>query len=128
MNLTVLPDEFSVWRLDPGVPLPELGARSFLSMTRTEDELSIVTSTSDVFPGAEVETGWRCIRVEGPLAFEMTGVLASLSRPLADAGVPIFVISTYDTDYLLVKAKDLDRARSTLSVEGHTVNVETIER
>ncbi len=121
MKLTVLPGEFSVWRLAANAPLPVVNPSTFLSMTRSADELSIVAPSSEVPPDATVEPGWRCLKVEGPLAFEMTGVLAALSMPLADAGIPIFLISTYDTDYLLVKATDLDRACSTLSNEGHTV-------
>jgi hypothetical protein len=127
VKLTVLPNEFSVWRLAADAPFPDLDPGSFLSLTWTEDELSIVSSSSEVPAGAIAEAGWNCLKVEGPLPFEMTGVLASLSTPLADAAIPIFVISTYDTDYLLVKAADLDRACKTLSENGHTVDVETSE-
>lgn len=123
LHLTVLPEEFSVWRLAADAPLPPVDSGSFLSMTRTNDELSIVSSSNNVPPGAKTETGWRCLRVEGPLAFEMTGVLAGLSVPLARAKVPIFVVSTYDTDYLMVKAADLNRACNTLRNEGHTVEI-----
>ena len=77
----------------------------------------------DVPLGVVAENGWRCLRLEGPLPFEMTGVLAALSAPLAEAGIPIFVISTYDTDYLLVKSGDLDRACATLVNEGHDVDM-----
>lgn len=121
--LTVLPGEFSVWRLAADEPLPSLERGRFLSMTRTNDELSIVSPSTDVPSGSQVEDSWRCLRVEGPLAFEMTGVLAELSAPLARAEIPIFVVSTYETDYLLVKATDLERASSTLRNEGHTVRV-----
>ncbi|MCJ7755344.1 MAG: ACT domain-containing protein [Thermoanaerobaculales bacterium] len=123
LHLTVLPEEFSVWRLAADAPLPPVDSGSFLSMTRTNDELSIVSSSNNVPPGAKTETGWRCLRVEGPLAFEMTGVLAGLSVPLARAKVPIFVVSTYDTDYLMVKAADLNHACNTLRNEGHTVEI-----
>ena len=121
--LTALPGEFSVWRLAADDPLPSLERGSFLSMTRTNDELSIVSPSTDVPSGSQVEDGWRCLRVEGPLAFEMTGVLAELSAPLARAEIPIFVVSTYDTDYLMVKAADLNRACNTLRNEGHTVEI-----
>jgi hypothetical protein len=121
--LTALPGEFSVWRLAADDPLPSLERGSFLSMTRTNDELSIVSPSTDVPSGSQVEDGWRCLRVEGPLAFEMTGVLAELSTPLAKAEVPIFVVSTYDTDYLLVKAANLERACARLKDEGHVVAV-----
>jgi hypothetical protein len=121
LRLAVLPGEFSVWRLAADAPLPSIDASSFLSMTRTDDELSVVSPSTDVPAGAKTENGWRCLRVEGPLPFEMTGVLAALSAPLAKAEVPIFVVSTYDTDYLLVKATDLDKACTTLRDEGHLV-------
>ena len=121
MKLTVLPGVFSVWRLAPEAPLPAVDAGSFLSVTRTQDELSIVSSSVDVPAETRAEAGWRCLKVEGPLAFEMTGVLAALSAPLAVAKIPIFVVSTYDTDYLLVKASDLDKACTTLQVKGHEI-------
>ena len=120
-HLKILSGEFSVWRLPPDAPLPPLDFSSFLSMTRTDDELSIVSSTIDVPAGARAEAGWRCLKVEGPLAFEMTGVLARLSAPLARAEIPVFIVSTYDTDYILVKDSDLDRACSALDSESHVI-------
>ena len=96
-------------------------AGSFLSITRTDDELSVVSSSSVVPAGVTAETGWRCLRVEGPLPFELTGVLAALSAPLARAKIPIFVVSTFDTDYLLVRSRDLDRAKVTLRDAGHVI-------
>lgn len=128
LRLTVVEGEFAVWRLDPVEPMPSLGMGSLVSVTRTEDELSIVSRSTEVAAGATAESGWRCLRVEGPMAFDETGVLADLSAPLARAEIPIFVISTYDTDYLLVKAADFDRACSTLSDEGHSINVGTFQR
>ena len=121
LRLTVLPGEFSVSRLAANEPLPSIEGGSFLSMTRTDDELSVVAASTDVLAGARTETGWRCLRVEGPLPFEMTGVLADLSAPLAKAEIPIFVVSTYDTDYMLVKAVDLENACSALRDEGFVV-------
>jgi hypothetical protein len=120
--LTVLDGEFSVWRLAADAEIPEVDPSSFLSVTRTEGELSIVSSATEVPRGARAEAGWRCLQVEGPLPFELTGVLATLSAPLAEAEVPIFVISTYDTDYLLVKSGDLDRACTTLANQGHVMD------
>jgi len=79
-------------------------------------------SSSNVPAGVTAETGWRCLRVEGPLSFELTGVLADLSAPLARAGIPVFVISTYDTDYVLVKAVDLEQACSALRDKGHAID------
>ena len=124
MHLTLLPGEFSVWRLAPDAPLPSIKSGNFLSVTHTDDELSIVTESMNVPTGATSEDDWRCLKVEGHLAFEMTGVLAGLSAPLAHAAIPIFVVSTYDTDYLLVKGGDLERTRMTLLDEGFVVDFE----
>lgn len=123
MNLDLLPGEYSVWRLAAGAPLPSIETGGILSVTRTPAELSIVSLSSEVSPDAKAESGWRCLKVQGPLAFEMTGVLAALSAPLAREEIPIFVVSTYDTDYLLVKAADLERASAILKDEGHVVTV-----
>jgi hypothetical protein len=117
----VLADEFSVWRLAADAQLPSIQSGRFLSMTRTDDELSIVSPSRNAPAGVTTESGWRCLKVEGPLAFEMTGVLAALSAPLARAEIPIFVVSTYDTDYLLLKAVDLNAACDALRDEGHSV-------
>lgn len=127
-RLTLLAGKLAVWRLDADAALPAVAVGELLSVTRTADELSVVSAPSEVPAGVAAETGWRCLRVEGPLPFEMTGVLATLSAPLARAGVPIFVISTFDTDYLLVKETDLDRACSALREDGHHIFVETSER
>ncbi|MCW8985460.1 MAG: ACT domain-containing protein [Thermoanaerobaculales bacterium] len=121
LRFSVLAGEFSVWRLAADAPSPSIESGSFLSVTRTDDELSIVSSSNDVPAGVTAEKGWRCLRVEGPLAFEMTGVLAALSAPLAQAEIPVFVVSTFDTDYLLVKAVDLEKACSALGAAGHIV-------
>jgi hypothetical protein len=124
----MLPGEFSVWRLDADESPPSPDPGSFLSVTRTADELSIVSLSTQVPSDATSEGGWRCLKVEGPLPFEMTGVLAGLSAPLARAKISIFVVSTYDTDYLLVKAADLDSACSALRENGHHVSVDTLVR
>ena len=123
LRLTLLDGEVAVWRLGPDSPQPLLEANSFLSVTRTAEELSIVSSSAEVPADVRVENGWRCLKVEGPLAFEMTGVLAAISAPLANAEIPIFVVSTFDTDYLLVKAEDLEQACGILGGQGHTVDV-----
>jgi hypothetical protein len=121
LELTVLAGTFAVWRLPPDAPLPALGTGELLSMTRTREELSIVGPMSCVPSGVCCETDWVCLAVTGPLAFELTGVLASLAAPLAEAGISIFAISTYDTDYVLVKHAQLERARRVLVEAGHRV-------
>lgn len=120
MNLTVLPQRFTVWKLPPDAPLPTV---NFFSATRTDEELSLVT-VETLAPTDETEIpgerGWRAIKVQGPLDFALVGVLAELATPLAEERIPIFVISTFDTDYLLVKESRLEDAVSTLQTQGHT--------
>jgi uncharacterized protein len=113
MRLDVLRGEFAIVKLDAADPIPPWAAGEFVSITRTRDELSIVCEA----PAGE----WRCLKVQGPLDFSLVGILASLAEPLAKAGVPIFVISTFDTDYILVKADNLERAIEALRSAGHTV-------
>jgi hypothetical protein len=93
----------------------------FLSITRTRDELSIVCESSRIPAGIDAEFGWRCIKVDGPLDFSLVGVLSSLAEPLARAGIPIFAISTFDTDYVLVKTANLEGAMAALESAGHAV-------
>ena len=82
----------------------------------------MVCSEGAVPAGATAERGWRCMKVDGPLDFELTGVLAALTQTLAEAGVPVFALSTYDTDYLLVKDEQLKIAAAALERAGHTVD------
>src|SRR5579885_3300270 len=105
LRLSPLPDLFAICRLPAGTPVPAWGqAGPFVSITRTADELSIVCRQKDVPDGIRAESGWRCLKVEGPFALDGTiGVLAALAAPLAQAAVSIFAVSTYDTDYLLLK-------------------------
>ena len=112
---------FAVCRLDPDSEVPEhLPLASLLSITRTPRELSIVCRESRGLPGT-IESGWRCLVVDGPLAFDQVGILASLAQPLADAEISIFVVSTYDTDYLLVKEDKLELALEPLQAAGHRI-------
>jgi uncharacterized protein len=122
LTLDLLAGGFAVVRLDAAAPLPPWAdGGPFVSTTRTEAELSVVCAQGAVPPGVRAEPDWRCLRVRGPLGFGMTGVLASLAGPLASSGVSIFVVSTYDTDYLMVQERDLDRAVFALERAGHTV-------
>jgi hypothetical protein len=123
-NLTLISLDglFAVCRLAPDAPLPTWAAAgSFVSITRTPDELSIVCRREEVPDGVRCEPGWRCLRVAGTLEFTLIGILASLLAPLADAGIPVFVLSTFDTDYLLVKEDRLDVAVEILRGAGHSV-------
>ncbi|MDI9391156.1 MAG: ACT domain-containing protein, partial [Synergistota bacterium] len=96
-------------------------AGEFVSITKTPEELSIVCRQVDVPKNVRCEKDWRCLKVNGPLNFTCVGILASLSVPLSKAGVSIFAVSTYDTDYLLVKEKDLEHTILVLNREGHIV-------
>ena len=121
LSLSVLAGELAVCRLPADAPAPaepdERG--SLFSVTRTATELSVVCPVSAAPEGATVETGWRALVVAGTLEFAMVGILSRLSSALADAGVSLFAISTYDTDYLLVQ--DLDGAVAALRGAGHQV-------
>ena len=125
MDLRVLDDRLSVCKLPPGSPwpVPEAGSR-FWSVTRTDSELSIVCPEDEAPTGehVRVEPDWRALEVAGPLDFSMVGVMAGLTQPLADVDVSVFVVSTYDTDYVLVHAAALERAVEALRGAGHTVH------
>ena len=108
-------------RLGAEAPIPPWAtAGSLFSITRTADEPSIVCR-QDAVPEGVAERGWRCLRVAGTIPFLVVGVLASLAAPLAEAGISVFAISTFDTDYLLVKEKDLTMTLDALRRSGHAV-------
>ena len=122
MTLDLLPGVFAVCHLSAGAALPDWAARGgFSSVTRTPNELSIVCAEDDVPAEEQAERGYRGLAVRGPLDFSLVGIVAALATPLAAAGVSIFVVSTYDTDYLFVREADLDRATAALRTAGHTV-------
>jgi hypothetical protein len=122
LTLLLLPDTLAVCRLAPDAEVPAWAwTGEPASVTRTRDELSIVCRAAAVPEGVRAEVGWRCLKVQGPLDFGLTGILAALTAPLAAAGIAIFAVSTFDTDYLLVKAENLDRAIDVLRGAGHHV-------
>lgn len=122
LTITVHPEKYAICRLDPGASVPAWAAgATFLSVTRTVLELSVVCEDALVPEAVHAERDRRLLQIEGTLAFTLTGVLASIAEPLAKAEVSIFAVSTYDTDYLLVSDKDLHRATQVLDAAGHTV-------
>jgi hypothetical protein len=122
LRLQLLDPVFAVCRLAHDAPVPPWAAAGpFLALTRTEDELSVVCRRDAVPEGVRCEPGWRCLRVAGPMAFSLVGVLASLLTPLAEAGVSVFAVSTFDTDYVLLKEDDLVRALAALRQAGHSL-------
>ncbi len=123
LTLTLAPERLAVCRLAPDAPVPPLPlGRSLVALTLTPDELSLVLPEDAAPAGAVIEAGWRALRVAGTLDFSLTGILASLAEPLAQAGVSIFAISTYDTDYLLVREAALSVALAALRAAGHTIS------
>ena len=117
-----LPGTFAVCRLPPTASIPTWAeGASFISVTRTSEELSIVCPANHAPQGGKCESPWTCFKLEGPFAFVLTGVLASFLDPLATAGVPIFAVSTFDTDYVLVKEELTAAALKALGDAGHEV-------
>jgi hypothetical protein len=122
LTLTTLPDTIAVCRLDADAGVPAWATiGTFFSITRTAEELSIVCLQWLVPDAIRCERDWRCLQLAGPIPFSTVGVLASLVQPLAKAAISVFAVSTFDTDYLLVKAADLAQAIDTLRQCGHTV-------
>lgn len=122
LRLSILPDRLAVCRLAASDAVPAWAASgSFSSVTRTPAELSIVTAEANVPADVRRESGFRAYVVAGPLDFGLTGVIASLTEPLARAGVPVFVVSTFDTDYLLLREERLEEASAVLTGAGHSI-------
>ena len=122
LRLTVLDDTFAVCRLPADAVVPEWAWTGEVAcVTRTRDELSIVCRGDLVPEDVLREGGWRCLRVRGPLPFTLTGVFSRIAQPLADAGISLFAVMTYDTDYVMVKEERLRDAAGALLAAGHTV-------
>jgi hypothetical protein len=96
-------------------------SEQFVSVTRTSEELSVVCPKQNIPEGIRCEPDYRCLKVEGPLDFNLTGILGSLTTVLAQAGISVFAVSTFDTDYILVKEDQIEKAVKTLSQAGHQV-------
>lgn len=122
LRIAVLPHLLAVCRLPPGAPLPPWLRGPFTSATRTDEELSLVCDEDAVPEDVQAERGWRAMRVVGPIPFDATGVAAALASPLAEAGISLFLLATYDTDYLLVKDASFARALDVLRAAGHDVS------
>jgi hypothetical protein len=125
-TLTLLPAPLAICRLPADAPAPAWAhAPPFSSVTRTPDELSVVCAASAVprpLPdGARLSDGWRALRVDGPLDLALVGVLAPLAAALAEAAVSVFPVATFDTDWLLVREAQVERARDALTAAGHVV-------
>lgn len=120
LKLSLLEENLAICKLDPASPPPEwTTSQSFYSITRTPEELSVVCPESGIPKEIQREKGFRCYKIEGQLNFSQVGVIASIAQLLAGAGVSIFTISTYNTDYILVKQHSLDKAEKALQAAGY---------
>ncbi len=115
-----LPGPYAIVRLAPDAPIPDWATKGeFASITRTAEELSIVCSVGNLPADVHSPHRWACLKLEGPFPFSQTGVLLSFIEPLSNNGIPIFAISTYDTDYVLIQEEFAGNAVSTLQQVGH---------
>ena len=122
LRFSVLQDEAGICRLQPEAAIPEWAYMGeFLSITKTAEELSIVCLSGVIPESVEKDAGWKVLKIEGILSFGLVGVLAQVSAVLVEAEVSIFAISTYNTDYILVKNRDFDAAVVVLRNDGHEV-------
>jgi hypothetical protein len=123
LTIDLRPGDYVLSRLPGGSALPALPVtEGFVSITSTPDEISLVTPAGQQPAGAKVDEGWRLLTVRGPLEFTLTGIMASLAGSLAAAGVSLFAVSSFDTDHILVKQSDVDRAVHALREAGHEVH------
>ncbi len=122
LRYSILPHPLAVCRLAPDAHVPAWASQGqFFCVARTGDELSVVCEEDRVPEGIRVERGWKALKLEGPFPFSLTGVLASFLEPLAQAGIPSFAISTFDTDYILVKRDHVEGAVRALAAAGHQI-------
>lgn len=123
LTLTVLEKNYAICKLPPTAVIPDWAHQGeFYSVTKTADELSIVCSQEYVGDIKDIDKGWRIFKIEGKLDFSLLGIIASLSSVLAKEGVSVLVISTFDTDYILVKEDNLEKSINLLVQARHTVN------
>jgi len=126
LNLLILKDKYAVCRFNNDVDIPEwIRDSDFYSVTRTQEELSIVCKQSDSITGeSAIDTDWRIIKIQGPLDFSLIGIIAEVSGILKSNGISIFTISTYDTDYILVKSQDLGKTVDSLKLNRYIITFE----
>lgn len=121
LTLSILPDHYAVCQLPPQAPLPSWASGDLVAFVRTPEELSVVCAEAAVPLGIPREGDLRALKVEGTLEFGLTGILAGISTTLAAVGITLFALSTYNTDYILVRHASLERACRALRLEGYTV-------
>ena len=119
-TFTLVGGHYAIVRLHADAAIPHWAHGAFLSITRTKEELSIVCDEGGV-PDVVADRGWRCLKLAGTFPLDQTGVAATFTRALADAGIALFVVSTYDTDYVLVRDKAVEHASVALRAAGYVV-------
>ncbi len=120
LKFSVIDGQFVIHRLKPGDSIPKgITDSPFFSITGSSEELSIVAPDAIWMQSEKTEPGWACLKIVGPLDFNETGILAEIATSLAKAEISIFAVSTFDTDYFLVKQEDLKKAKDVLTAEGH---------
>ncbi|WP_337268653.1 ACT domain-containing protein [Oryzifoliimicrobium ureilyticus] len=121
VRLRILEGSYAVARLQPSEAIPAWADGSgFVSISRTDEELSIVCLQDRIAPAVKADCDWSCIKLQGPFAFDETGIVLSVIEPLSTKGIGIFVVSTFDGDHMLVKESDLEKARDLLVQAGHS--------
>ena len=114
MRIGLLPSLYAVCRLNAAAAIPQWARGAFVSISRSADELSVVCEEANVPADVKAERDWRCFAVEGPIPFEVVGVAARITNALAEARISVFFVSTYDTDYVLVRSSMVDAATAAL--------------
>lgn len=125
LSLDLLPHRYAVCRLEPDAPVSPtwFQIEGVVSVTRTDQELSVVIPERHAPPAGRCNHGFRALRGRGPLDFGLIGIIAGLATTLANERISIFAISTFDTDFVLVRGEDLEKAVAALQKEGHEVDV-----
>jgi hypothetical protein len=122
LQLSLLDEVYGICVFENNTAIPEwTAAASFCSITRTQKELTVVCPQNAIASDCEYDADWRCFRIDGSFDFNQIGIISSLAAPLARAGISIFVVSSYDTDYILVKGENVEQAVTVLSNNGHFV-------
>jgi hypothetical protein len=121
LTLHLLAGNYAICKLPKDSPLPDLPKGKLLSVTWTDDELSIICSEEDVPKGSKTYNGYRCLKLQGPFPADSVGILSSILQPLADAKIPIMAFSTYDTDYVMVPEVHLNHTVRVLKGNGSIV-------
>jgi hypothetical protein len=126
MNLIVLPGTYSIYQFNVHSKLPSwIYTSDFYSVTKTKDELSVVALQKDYYlKGITADTDWRVLKIKGPLDLSLVGIIANISAILKEKNIPIFVISTFDTDYIMIKQRKVNAGITALKETGYNISIE----